>query len=135
MPSASSNHPLCRIAAILNRHAVEYLVIGGQAEALMGSPRVTVDVDVCYRRTPENLERLAAALQDLGVSLRGAPEGIPFRPDTRTLHSGLNFTFNSSFGPVDFLGEVEPLGDFDSVATHAEIYELWGMRFRTIGLD
>ena len=34
---------------------------GPQAEALMGSPRVTYDVDLCYRRTPENLERLARA--------------------------------------------------------------------------
>jgi hypothetical protein len=29
----------------LERHAVEYMFIGGQAEVLMGSPRVTYDTE------------------------------------------------------------------------------------------
>jgi hypothetical protein len=60
MPEQSD---LEKIAAILLRHDVEFLVIGGQAEVLMGSPRVTYDTDLCYRRTKENLERLAQALR------------------------------------------------------------------------
>src|SRR3989442_755304 len=39
----------------------------------MGSSRVTYDVDLCYRRTPDNLERLATALGTLSLTLRGAP--------------------------------------------------------------
>ena len=46
---------------MLAEHGVEFIVVGGQAEALMGSARVTYDVDLCYRRTPQNLERLATA--------------------------------------------------------------------------
>jgi hypothetical protein len=42
-----------KIAAILLRHRVEFLVVGGQAEVLMGSPRVTYDTDLCYCRTKE----------------------------------------------------------------------------------
>jgi hypothetical protein len=58
---------------------VEFIVVGGQAEALMGSPRVTYDVDLCYRRTSDNLERLAAALSTLSLTLRGAPPDLKFR--------------------------------------------------------
>jgi hypothetical protein len=54
--------PLERFCALLAEHDVEFIVIGGQAEALMGSARVTYDVDICYRRTPTNLDRLARAL-------------------------------------------------------------------------
>ena len=32
-------------AEALVRHGVDFIVIGGQAESLMGSPRVTYDVD------------------------------------------------------------------------------------------
>ncbi|HET6248099.1 MAG TPA: hypothetical protein VFE47_10415 [Tepidisphaeraceae bacterium] len=36
-----------KTADLLFRHGVEFLVIGGQAETLMGSPRITYDVDLC----------------------------------------------------------------------------------------
>jgi len=136
MPSESSGPgPLQRSTELLDLHSVEYLVIGGRAEVLMGSGRVTHDVDVCYRRTPDNLTRLAAALKQLGVTLRGAPPGLPFTPDARTLAAGCNFTFDSPIGPIDFLGEVEPLGGYDALLPNAEEYEIWGRRLRTIGLD
>jgi hypothetical protein len=45
----------------------------------MGSARVTYDVDLCYRRTPANLERLARALRTLSLTLRGAPADLKFR--------------------------------------------------------
>jgi hypothetical protein len=74
-----------QIAEILLAHGVEFIVIGGQAENLLGSPRVTYDVDLCYRRERENLERLAAALRQLNPTLRGAPPDLPFVLDARSL--------------------------------------------------
>jgi len=78
---------------VLAEHGVEFIVVGGQAEALMGSPRVTYDVDLCYRRTPENLERLATALATLNLTLRGAPADLKFRMDAQALALGQNYTF------------------------------------------
>ena len=63
---------LAKIAEVLQRYQVEFLVIGGQAEILMGSPRVTFDTDLCYRRSQQNLERLADAIAELRPALRGA---------------------------------------------------------------
>ncbi|MFN2239670.1 MAG: hypothetical protein ABR524_09790 [Thermoanaerobaculia bacterium] len=51
-----------------------------------------MDVDVVYRRSPENIAKLAAAMEPLGPSLRGAPPGLPFRLDAETIRHGLNFT-------------------------------------------
>ena len=120
-----------QVADVLDRHGVEYIVVGGAAENLMGSPRTTMDVDLCYRRTPTNLEALAAALRELRVTLRGAPPGLPFIIDARTLGHGLNFTFSCALGDLDMLGEIEPIGGFDALAVHAESFD----RFRTISLD
>ena len=54
-----------------------------------------VDLDVCYARDADNLERLAASLAPLHPRLRGAPENLPLFWDTRTLRSGLNFTLKT----------------------------------------
>lgn len=122
-------------ADVLVRHGVEYLVIGGQAESLFGSPRVTYDVDLCYRRTPENLVRLAAALNEMKATLRGAPPDLPFKLDAKSLEMGSNFTFDTRLGPLDMLGYVEPIGGFDEVAAHAETYPAGRFEFRTISIE
>lgn len=131
----SDESDLERIAAILLRHRVEFLVIGGQAEVLMGSPRVTYDTDLCYLRTHENLERLADALQEFQPTLRGAPPDLSLILDARALALGNNYTFNTALGPLDLLGWVEPLGDFAALVPACESYALGELTVRTIGLD
>ncbi|MGI8575467.1 MAG: hypothetical protein ACR2MA_09005 [Egibacteraceae bacterium] len=88
----------------LDRHGVRFVVIGGIAARLWGSPSLTGDLDLCYRRDRENLRRLAEALQELHARLRGAPAGLPFLLDAQTLESGDHFTFSTDLGDVDVLG-------------------------------
>jgi hypothetical protein len=59
---------------------VQFIIVGGFAGTVLGSPRTTVDLDVVYARDAANLERLARALEPLLPYLRGAPPGLPFRP-------------------------------------------------------
>jgi hypothetical protein len=40
----------------MKNNKVPVVVIGGQAEALYGSTRVTFDVDLCYRKEGEDLK-------------------------------------------------------------------------------
>jgi len=94
---------LVKIAELLQRHGVEFMVIGGQAALLHGSPLPTFDVDLCYRRTAENLKRLAAALRELHPTLRGAPPDLPFRLDAQSLALGANFTLQMDVGPLHLL--------------------------------
>ncbi|HVT28344.1 MAG TPA: hypothetical protein VHE81_10060 [Lacipirellulaceae bacterium] len=104
-----SESELEQIAEQLTRHSVEFLVIGGQAEILMGSPRITYDIDICYRRTGENLNRLANALQELKPTLRGAPPDLPIVLEAPALALGNNYTFNTRFGPASLAGS-SPMG-------------------------
>jgi predicted nucleotidyltransferase len=123
------------LAAFLNARGVRFIVIGGQAEYLFGSPRVTFDIDICYERSSENLERLALALKEMRVSLRDAPPDLPFQIDARTLTLGNNFTFNSIFGHLDLLGHVEPIGSFEDLARSATKMPLAGQEVLVISLD
>jgi hypothetical protein len=137
LPTGPDN-PLSKleqVAAVMASNGVEYIVIGGQAESLMGSPRVTYDVDLRYLRTPENMGRLAAALRQIGARLRNVPADLPFILDARTLEIGGNFTFHTSVIDLDIVGYVEPIGDYHAVAQGAETYPIAGGPVRTIGLD
>lgn len=126
---------LLQIAEHLQRHHVEFLVIGGQAAVLLGSPLPTFDVDLCYRRTAENLKYLAEALKELHPTLRGAPPDLPFLLDAQSLALGANFTFTTDLGPLDLLGWVEPLGTYEDLVGRAEQIALDTVNLQVIGLD
>ncbi len=53
--------PLRALRTLLERD-VRFVLIGGYAGALRGSPVITGDLDICYARDDDNLERLADAL-------------------------------------------------------------------------
>src|SRR6266513_119654 len=97
---------------ILYDAGVEFVVIGGAAMGLQGSAHLTKDIDFCYARTNKNMERLAKALEPFHPVLRGAPPGLPFRFDAKTIASGLNFALITDLGDLDFLGEVSGPGLF-----------------------
>ena len=119
----------------LNDAAVEYVVIGGLAVIAHGHVRATVDLDLCYARTPENLRRLVAALAPIRPRLRGAPPELPFFWDERTLRNGLNFTLVTDEGDVDALGEVTGLGNYDDIALRAIEIDLHDVRVRMLSLE
>lgn len=56
--------------AVLNRHAVDYLLVGGVATVIHGAARPTGDVDCLVQGSAENLHRLAEALGELNARLR-----------------------------------------------------------------
>lgn len=60
-----------RVFETLNRHGVDYLVIGGFAVIAYGHVRATKDIDLVASDQRDNLERLAAALRELGVASAG----------------------------------------------------------------
>ena len=92
----------------LNKHHVDYVLIGGLAAVAQGSAIATFDVDVAYARDRANLERLAGTLSEIGARLRGAPPDLPFTPDAETLQAGSHFTFETRYGSFDILSD--PVG-------------------------
>lgn len=52
------------ILAVLERHGVQHVVVGGFAARMHGSLRPTRDVDVAPSTAPDNLARLASALRE-----------------------------------------------------------------------
>jgi predicted nucleotidyltransferase len=114
---------------------VEFIVVGGAAATAHGSVRLTVDLDVVYRRTPDNLIRLEKALAPAHPYLRGAPPGLPFSWNADTLRRGLNFTLTTDRGALDLLGEITGGGSYDQLLDATEILTIFGMECRCLSLD
>lgn len=113
---------------ILAAHRVDFVLIGGIAARLWGSPTVTRDVDICYAREPANLERLAAALKEMRATLRGVNEEVPFRLDARTLAARDHFTFKSDVGDIDCLGTPTGTGGYGDLRASAERLDVDGLK-------
>jgi len=109
-----------KLLRLLTEHDVAFLIIGGVAAVIHGSSRLTQDLDVVYQRSPQNLTRLVQALAEQAPYLRGAPPGLPFQWSVATLRMGLNFTLETSVGPLDLLGEVTGGGSYEDLNVEAE---------------
>jgi hypothetical protein len=119
----------------LSEHDVRFVLIGGFAAALRGSPMITGDIGICYARDDENLHALADALRKLGATLRGAPLDVPFQLDAATLKAGDHYTFSTKAGPVDCLGTPAGTGGFADLDASATDEDLDGLTVRVASID
>jgi hypothetical protein len=130
----SGFEPLGALRA-LTEGGVVFVVIGGIGGRIHGSTTVTNDLDICYERSPANLDRLAAVLRAAGATLRGVDDDVPFVLDGETLAAGDAFTFNTSFGALDILGTPTGTGGFAGLADGAVRYDLGDIEVLVASLD
>jgi hypothetical protein len=110
------------ICAVLSDEGVEFVVLGGFAAVIHGSPLPTEGVDVIPARSAANLERLATALKRLGAKIRTGDEPVETRIDAAFIRS-----------MPHMLNLVTQFGDIDLVFTPAgtlTTYEQWFERSR-----
>jgi len=123
-----------RTLTVLAEAGVRFVVIGGVAMYARGSAHLTRDLDICYERSTQNLERITQALAPYHPRLRGAPPGLPFVLDVRTLSNGMNFTLDTDLGELDLLGEVAGLGQYQNVVRSASSIIVGGTACDTLSL-
>jgi hypothetical protein len=123
------------LLACLRRHEVDFVVIGGLAGMALGSAYPSFDLDVAYERGAENLEHLAAALRELGATLRGAPPDLSFQFDAKTLANDANFTFDTPFGSFDILADPAGAPRYAELKATGEDVEIEGVCVRIASFD
>jgi len=108
-PSEPPRAPALRPQALLEvlaKHSVDYVVIGGVGASIWGSPRGTLDLDICAATTRANKRRLATALTELDACFRPAgleEEGFPPPGgwDDRTFDSLNSLATTTNLGWLD----------------------------------
>jgi hypothetical protein len=114
------------ICSTLEAEGVRFVLIGGFAAAIHGSPLPTSDVGLVPARDEENLGRLARALTRLHARLRTEAEPVDVRIDAAFL-GAMPFMLNlvTDYGDIDLtFSPAGKLEDFDGWNRHAVDVEI-----------
>lgn len=132
-----------RIIEALIRHRVEFVLVGGLAGQARGATRLTADVDICPRWTPENLDRLAAALTELDARIKieeGSIETLKVALDAKTIANMEIGAWRTIAGDVDVLLGIPrttrvDLVRYEELASEASVLDVGGERVAVASLD
>jgi hypothetical protein len=121
----------------LSRHKVNFVLIGALAARLHGFPRLTADADITPAGDKPNLERLAAALNELDarVYTESVPEGLAFDRSSATLARARMWNLVTRAGRLDIAFEPAGVEGYDDLKRDAERFEAFGVRFLVASLD
>jgi hypothetical protein len=126
------------LIAVLARHDVEYLVIGGVATQVHGHRRTTMDLDLTPDPDPENLRRLGAALAELGARPRdpGAGTGeISVGDPERLALAAIVSPLLTRHGQLHILKEPKGARGFEEMRRAAVVVSLDGCEIAIVSLD
>lgn len=115
------------ICRILSERGVKFVVLGGFAAVVHGSPVPTEDIDVIPSREIENLERLAEALQEMNAAIRTSDGPVQNRIDAAFLANMPNMlNLLTDYGDVDLV--FNPSGQLSN-------FEQWSLRAESAELE
>jgi len=119
----------------LHDNGVRFVVIGGVAAALLGSPMATLNLDVCAPLDDENLERLVRALRGLKPRWRFRPDKV-FLFNSATRFRGFkNLYLDTNWGILDVLGELPGIGTYEELHDKTVEMDLGGFTCRVLNLE
>ncbi len=137
--------PLDRAALLgsQHRHGVRFVLVGGLAAQAHGAKRATKDADICPEWSDANLERLAAALTELGARLKigdGSVDVLEIAIDARTIHNIEIGAWRTAVGDVDVLLGIPResrtvLARYEQLAENATELEVDQLRILVASLD
>ena len=122
------------LLSMLNAAGVEYVIIGGVAARLHGSPLTTEDLDVCCAMTEENMRRLIDTLAPLHP-VWFDPRRIPMPRNPVELAKFRTILLMTDAGRFDVLREVEPIGDYTAVVADSDVIDVDGAPARVLNID
>ncbi|HEX4517331.1 MAG TPA: hypothetical protein VH054_27485 [Polyangiaceae bacterium] len=116
---------------------MRYVLIGGLAAALHGSPVTTQDADICPERNAENLARLAAALRELHARIRaeGVEDGLPFACDAKFFEMMSMANLVTDAGDVDVAFEPSGTSGYADLARNAVTIDVDGVSVPIASLE
>ncbi|HEX9122653.1 MAG TPA: hypothetical protein VF984_04735 [Actinomycetota bacterium] len=110
-----------KILEALERNGVRYVVIGGFAGIIHGSPHGTGDVDITPEQSRDNLERLSRVLVELNARIRtaGEPDGLAFDHDAASLSRTRVWNLVTKYGDLDLTFEPSGTRGYKDLAARA----------------
>lgn len=123
-----------RIFGALVDHGVEFVLIGGLAAQTHGNTSMTNDVDLIPRPSPENMARLADALESLEARILN-PEHEGEEIDAEMLSRAAIWQLETRHGGVDILHEAPGAAPYDELRERALVVSLGDLEIPVAGRD
>jgi hypothetical protein len=122
--------------AVLDQYKVAYVLIGGFAAQLHGSTLPTTDIDVTPATSTDNLERLAAALRELGAGIRvdDLADGLAFDTSAEALAEMRVLNLRTRHGDLDLTFEPAGTGGYDDLTRTAAPRVIAGVQVEVASL-
>jgi hypothetical protein len=138
--SAPAERPLdlSRLLKALARHGVDYVVIGGVAVQVHGHRRTTMDLDLVPGPGPENLHRLASALDELEARPMDATPGkaqMSVADPERLAVAAIVPPLSTRHGQLHIVNEPKGARPFDDLRDAALVVEVEGIEIPIVALD
>ncbi len=110
-----------KLLQVLARYGVRYVLIGGFAGVIHGSPYLTTDVDVVPDPAVDNLRRLSAALDELRAKVwtDAEPAGLAFDHDAASLAAARTWNLVTDHGRLDITFEPSGTAGYADVSRDA----------------
>ncbi len=121
-----------KVLRVLTRNEVEFILVGGVAAILQGSPLTTEDV--VYLVSAENNLRLAKALEELEAYYLD-PAGRHIEPDVSRLASMRLHLLKTSCGRVDVLRTVGKDLAYGDLVERSRVLDVMDFRVRVLDLE
>lgn len=123
------------ILRVLAAHQVSYVVIGGLAAVVQGSPIPTTDVDVVPATGKANYTRLSTALKELDAHVRAhGVDPLPFDHDAASLAAVGVWNLTTKYGDLDITTQPAGTYGYNDLAREAIEIELGGVKVRLASL-
>ena len=136
MPDTGGPFQPVDILRTLADHDVDFILIGGLAAAVHGSPYATVDVDIVPRRDRANLAKLSDALRALEARVYvSAGESFRFEHDARSLRDSLVWNLATPYGGLDITFEPAATSGYADLAERATREDLGGVDVLVAALE
>lgn len=138
MPSNRSRKPthadLSAIIEGLIKAEVKFILVGGLAAVIQGSPMTTLDVDIVHERSADNIARLFNFLTSIGAIFRRPDDKIipPVEKDFSNLTHGL---LTTRFGPLDVLAVIEEGKAYEDLIGHTVELDFRGHKLHVLDLE
>lgn len=123
-----------RIFAALGRHRVEYVVAGGVAVQVYGHVRMTNHVDLIPSPTPQNLECLADALDELRAQVLN-PGSTHLKITVEMLPREARWQLATRHGDIDVLNDPPGAASFPQLRERAFPIKLGDYRIPIVSRD
>jgi hypothetical protein len=114
---------------------VEFVVVGGVAAIMLGSPLHTNDLDICYETSDRNVARMVGVLRGWNAYLRGVERGLPWVLDLRAVRTNPVLTLIGDQGLIDIMDRLDGVGDYMAALAVSNDATWDDLRFRILSLD